>query len=213
MLTENGISTIENPQDLWVPDTEIHSIFMIGNDLYWIKIQEEETEIHSNSGMVLLDEIVDELEVVGSNIYFINRDAKTLSFIETEQSIENWFSETAFTFSDEPRKMTSSNDDLYITTRSTRWPFGGWIIRLTGTEVELTETRLSNSPPEAEYIIVTENTVYWSSKQSITSVNVEGGTYTMVAPNTTVGGLHSDDSSLWWTDTKGGRVFNTPLEP
>ncbi len=213
MLTENGISLIENPEEFRVNETNITSIFMIDNDLHWTKDHIDGTELHSNSGSVLIEQSIDEIEVINSHLYFINRSSKELFFIDIEESIDLWTAELAFEFTDEPRKMTSYADSLYVTTRSTRWPYGGWVLQLLGSELEWTENRLSNSPPEAEHVVVIQDTVYWSSKQSITSVRVDDGTLSMIAPNTTIGGLLIKDEILWWTDSKGGRVFNIPIEP
>ena len=72
--------------------------------------------------------------------------------------------------------------------------------KLEGSEDSWSETRLSDSPPEAERLLVHDGFVYWSSKQSITRISTDGGTYEMVAPNTTVGAMHVQE------DTFGGQI-------
>ena len=64
---------------------------------------------------------------------------------------------------------------------------------------------------ETERFLVYDGFVYWGSKHSITRIATDGGTYDMIAPNTTVGAMHVQEDTLWSTDSNGGPLFALPL--
>ena len=103
------------------------------------------------------------------------------------------------TLEDIPHRMSVSNDTLWITTRSFRWPYGGWIVSYDGNT-----TKHIESPPEPEHITTWNGHVIWSSKQSITSY--EEIPYTMLAAQTTVGDMIIHNDILYWSDVHGGRI-------
>ena len=103
------------------------------------------------------------------------------------------------TFDDIPHRM-AADQELWITTRSFRWPYGGWVVSFDGSSI----TKHSESPPEPEHITSWEEQIIWSSKQSITSYS--DVPYDMLAAQTTAGALLIDGSVLYWTDTHGGKM-------
>ncbi|MAA80026.1 MAG: hypothetical protein CL916_12295 [Deltaproteobacteria bacterium] len=103
------------------------------------------------------------------------------------------------TLDDIPHRMTVDDDTLWITTRSFRWPYGGWIVSYDGET-----TKHIESPPEPEHITTWNGHVIWSSKQSITSY--EQIPYSMLAAQTTVGDMLIHDDVLYWSDLHGGRI-------
>jgi hypothetical protein len=178
------------------------------NSLYWTIQTNDSTQLINDRGTEwTLDFDVHEAISVNDTLYLLDRGSKTLYWFDTETNAVT----VAFNFTDEPRKLYVESDTLYATTRSSRWPYGGWIVELNGSEDSCTETRISDSPPEAEYLLVFDEHLYWSSKQSITRVALEGGTYEMVASMTTVGSMIIHNNSLWWSDSKGGRLFALSL--
>ena len=108
------------------------------------------------------------------------------------------------TLDDIPHRMTVADDTLWITTRSFRWPYGGWIVSYDGNT-----TKHIESPPEPEHIIVWNSHVIWSSKQSITSY--EQIPYSMLASQTTVGDMVIQNDVLYWSDVHGGRIGRIDL--
>lgn len=107
-------------------------------------------------------------------------------------------------FDDTPHRM-AAGQELWITTRSFRWPYGGWVVSYDGSSI----IKHSESPPEPEHIVSTGEQIIWSSKQSITSFST--APYEMLAAQTTVGGLLIDGNVLLWTDTHGGRIGSVTL--
>ena len=206
VLTESGIFPLEDSSES-IEDNSITKMFAFNDTLHWLHVNDT-SEIQTLEGSVMeIDALLDETIVVQDSLYALDRQSKELLLLDTVQGTAS----VAFQFSDEPRKLFASDDVLYVTTRSSRWPYGGWIIRLDGSEDSWSETRLCDSPPEAEHILVHDGSIYWSSKQSITRISIEGGTYDMIAPMSTVGDMSVFDSNLWWTDYKGGRIYRLPL--
>lgn len=204
--TDSGLFPLEDSSES-VEDNSITKMFVFNSDLHWLS-SNDTSEIKNQEGTVMeIEASLDETVVVQDSLYVLDRQNQELLLLDTERGV----SSVAFQFSDEPRKLFASEDALYVTTRSSRWPYGGWILRLDGSEDSWSETRLCDSPPEAEHLLVHDGSVYWSSKQSITRISTEGGTYDMIAPMSTVGDLSVFDSNLWWTDYKGGRVYRIPL--
>ena len=110
------------------------------------------------------------------------------------------------TLDDIPHRLGWGNDGLWITTRSTRWPFGGWVVFFDGSNA----TKITQSPPEAEHILSWEDTVIWSSKQSITVY--QNDPYDILSIQTTVSSMLIHAGSLFWSDHQGGRIGQVPLD-
>ena len=202
--TESGIHSVDGSGES-VEATGIAHMFTLDGNLHWVT-SDETGQIDNAMGTLLSTEYpIDTTAVVGDTLFVLDRAGKRLYRVSEEGTSE------AYRFSDEPRLLIADGDTLYATTRSARWPYGGWILKLEGSEDSWTETRLSDSPPEAERLLVHDGFVYWSSKQSITRVSTDGGTYEMIAQNTTIGAMVVHDGTLWWTDPKGGRLFALPL--
>ena len=202
--TESGIYPLEGNGAV-VEAEDITDIFELNGILHWVT-SSEPAQVENETGIILeSDSPIDSTIVVDNTLFVLDRASKKLMRVSEDGATE------AFRFGDEPRRLFADGDTLYATTRSARWPYGGWIVKLEGSEDSWSETRLSDSPPEAERLLVHDGFVYWSSKQSITRISTGDGTYEMVAPNTTVGAMHVQENTLWWTDSKGGRLFALPL--
>ncbi len=202
--TESGIYPLDG-DDALVEAEGITDMFNLNGILHWVT-SGETSQVKNETGIILeSDSPIDGTVVMDNTLFVLDIASKKLMRVSEDGTTE------AFRFGDEPRRLFSDGDTLYATTRSARWPYGGWIIKLEGAEDSWAETRLSDSPPEAERLLVHDGFVYWSSKQSITQVSTDGGTYEMVVPNTTVGAMHVQEDTLWWTDSKGGRLFALPL--
>ncbi len=103
-----------------------------------------------------------------------------------------------------PQDVLLHEGQLALSTRSTRWPYGGWIYVVEGTEALGT----SHSPPEPLWLAADADSIYWSSKQSITRVSWDGGSYENVALRTAVGGLVvAEGLGLVWTDWERGLLL------
>ena len=202
--TESGIHSVDGSGES-IDAAGVTHMFTVDGELHWIT-SNESAQIDNATGTLLdTEHPIDTTVILGDTLFLLDRAAKRLYRISEEGTSE------AHRFSDEPRFLIADGDTLYATTRSSRWPYGGWILKLEGSEDSWTETRLSDSPPEAERLLVHDGFLYWSSKQSITRVSTDGGTYQMIAQNTTVGAMVIQADTLWWTDSKGGRVFALPL--
>lgn len=202
--TESGIYPLDG-DDALVEAEGITDMFNLNGILHWVT-SGETSQVKNETGIILeSDSPIDGTVVMDNTLFVLDIASKKLMRVSEDGTTE------AFRFGDEPRRLFSDGDTIYATTRSARWPYGGWIIKLEGAEDSWAETRLSDSPPEAERLLVHDGFVYWSSKQSITRVSTDGGTYEMVVPNTTVGAMHVQEDTLWWTDSKGGRLFALPL--
>ena len=93
------------------------------------------------------------------------------------------------------------NGHLWASTRSARWPFGGWVVRFDGSEAgEL----VSYSPPEPGPIAVTDNAVFWGSKQTLTRLSLGSETYEALALQTAVGDVVASEQQVFWTDRQRG---------
>ena len=95
-------------------------------------------------------------------------------------------------------------DELWIATRSTRWPYGGWIYRY-----QDSLSQVSASPPEANLILETDNGVIWSSKQSITYLEHTATAYQTIGVQTAVGSMQIHNDMLYWTDRQSGRLYRS----
>jgi hypothetical protein len=105
---------------------------------------------------------------------------------------------------DPPHDLVRDGEIAFLSTRSTRWPYGGFILSLSGGDLD----EISYSPPEPERIGFDEEVVIWSSKQSITRVAREGGTYELVAGMTAVEDFITVDGLIYWTDGQTGEVLS-----
>jgi hypothetical protein len=112
-----------------------------------------------------------------------------------------WLAEIAV--EDAPTAVVAEGSDLFLTATSSRWPYPGWV--LGGPPDDL--ATLSITPPEPGRIALTEDTVYWASKQSITAVPREGGAYTVVGSRTAVEDLVVVAGKPVWTDAQRGLVL------
>jgi hypothetical protein len=66
----------------------------------------------------------------------------------------------------------------------------------------------SHSPPEPLWLAADDDSIFWSSKQSITRVSWGGGAYESVALRTAVGGLTVGvELGLVWTDWERGLLL------
>ena len=104
------------------------------------------------------------------------------------------------TLDDIPHRFGIANDGLWLTTRSFRWPFGGWIVFFDGSDA----TKITQSPPEPEHVLAWEDSVVWSSKQSITIY--QDDPYDVISIQTTVSSMLLHNSTLFWSDHQGGRI-------
>jgi hypothetical protein len=169
---------------------------------------------NEESSTIYIDEQSIEISVAQDDIYqhedhwyFVNQDNQQLFEIIFDENLQNVDLQELHTFDDIPHQITSHNNVFYVTTRSFRWPYAGWIVGLSEQDGNWQEWKISETPPEPELILSYGEYVYWSSKQSLTRSDIDGGTFDMIASQTTVGGLTQSNDSIWWTDRKGGRLF------
>ena len=111
---------------------------------------------------------------------------------------------------EDPRDVRWDDGTLYFTARSPNWPGGGWLYSVGDTGGSTSQ--LSYSPPGIDRIVLTEDSIYWTSTQSITRVAREGGTYEVLATETRVGGFVVQEDRLVWTDRDRGQVLAIPLD-
>mgnify|MGYP003956107335 CR=1 FL=1 len=130
--------------------------------------------------------------------------AEQESELLTEVDPETGESSTVAELEDPPHDLVREGDAAFLTSRSTRWPYGGFILSVHDDEVE----ELSYSPPEPERIGLTEDHVIWSSKQSITRVDRSGGTYELVSGMTAVEDFISLEGVIMWTDGQTGEILS-----
>ena len=197
----------ENWTSITTTDESIsHITIYKGNPAYVIN-RENTSVIHINSQAIDIPFIQDSIAIYDEHWYILHRDGKTLYELILDDDFSTYSVTEQHIFDDIPHQMILQQDRFFVTTRSFRWPYAGWIVELEDSNGMLQEHRLSETPPEPEWIGVTDNYVYWSSKQSITRIHKEGGIFEMIAPQTTVGNLLAVNHQVWWTDHKGGRVF------
>lgn len=168
---------------------------------------ENSSEIHIDSQIFEIEMTQDALYQNNERWYFINKSNQQLAEVTFDTALQSAETSIVHTFEDIPHQVTSHNNDFFVTTRSFRWPYAGWIVGLQEENEMFVEKRIGETPPEPEYILYHDNYVYWSSKQSLTRVSQDGGTYEMIAPQTTIGDLILFENAIWWTDTKGGRLY------
>jgi hypothetical protein len=106
------------------------------------------------------------------------------------------------TFEEVPFDIDHNGEDLLIATRSTRWPYGGWIY-----SYAQSLSKLIDSPPEAKYVAALREGVLWSSKQSITYLADDAETYEVLGIQTAVGHFAIFQDDIYWTDRQNGRVY------
>ena len=104
---------------------------------------------------------------------------------------------------EEPQQMVWGNGTLWMSTRSPRWPFPGWIYRLDEGEAKVVQY----SPPEPGPIVTTEDSVFWGSKQTLARASLGGAAYEAVGLQTAVGALISVDQHILWTDYQRGLLL------
>ena len=103
-------------------------------------------------------------------------------------------------FPEIPHRLAADIDQLWVSTRSSRWPYGGWIASFDEDNFD----RQTQSPPEAEQIIAFDEGVIWASKQTIAYWTAEP--YTSVALQVMVSSMHIVGEELFWSDRQGGRL-------
>ena len=108
-----------------------------------------------------------------------------------------------------PRDVALAGQEVIVSARSERWPGGGWIYSMEPSGGELVP--LSYSPPGLDRLIVDDGAIYWSSSQSITRVDREGGTYEVLATETRVADFIIWEGQLVWTDPVRGQLLARPL--
>jgi hypothetical protein len=184
-------------QNTLITDNRVspHALIHTEESLYWL----EEGAFYTNESGTL-QRACESLSEPYDLIYW----ADTL-WISTQGDRSIWKYEDqtcthVITLDDIPHRFTQGEEGLWLTTRSFRWPYGGWVVFFDGDEVE----KISESPPEPEHIITWQNSVIWSSKQSITAYTQDP--YNILSIQTTAGELLVVDDALYWTDTQGGRI-------
>lgn len=162
--------------------------------LHWL----EGNTLHSLTSDSLIEDLAGPYDLLvydDSLMIATQEDRKIWRWSPPEETLEEYLQLT-----DIPHQFAIEDDQMYLTTRSAYWPFGGWILQIDQQQ----ETRLSESPPEPEQIIVDNARVFWASKQSITMV---GDThYTTIAQSTSVGSMQIMDGHLIWTDMQAGEL-------
>lgn len=106
------------------------------------------------------------------------------------------------TLNEVPYGLEHNGTQLCIATRSTRWPYGGWIYSYDNALVAL-----SDSPPEADGILSLENGVTWFSKQSISHLAEDADSYQTIGIQTSVGGMVEKNEMIYWSDKKSGLLY------
>jgi hypothetical protein len=178
------------------PTESISDLLMIENEVFWIN--DEGTLFRQGINETTPSTVLEYLNNPTSLLYENNTLWIACS---GDNSIWSYtpslsFAEEVVVLDDEPRKMAWSEGKLWVTTRSSRWPYAGWIVSVEGSQA----VKVVNSPPEPEHIIAYQDTIYWSSKQSITKYIPDSTTYEMVISNTAVSDMHIEDGTLYWLD-------------
>ncbi len=138
----------------------------------------------------------------GDQVLVARRDAKEVVVADgtTGEALD------AISLEDGPVSLAVADGDVFLTARSTRWPNAGWVM---AGPVEALE-EISTTPPDPGRVAVGEDDVFWASKQSITAVPREGGTYEVVGARTAVAELVLWRSEPVWSDPQRGLVLTTP---
>lgn len=105
---------------------------------------------------------------------------------------------------EEPQELTWAKETLWVSTRSPRWPFPGWIYRLEDGVAKVVEY----SPPEPGPIAATSEYIYWGSKQTLTRAALGAEAYEAIALQTSVADVVADGETIFWTDRQRGLVLN-----
>lgn len=160
-VTERGIEDVLNDSVIHQVTDATH-VFELNDTLYWTVERVAGTEIHNGSESVFIELYsLDDILIHNDQIYAIDQQYSALVWIDTSMDLVDWVAEEAVAFDDDVRRLTIYNEELFVTTRSTRWPYGGWILRLIGSEADWSVEQISESPPEAEHILVHNDTVVW----------------------------------------------------
>jgi len=104
---------------------------------------------------------------------------------------------------EEPQDLVWASGTLWISTRSARWPYPGWIYRLDDDSAKVVEY----SPPEPGPITATSSHVYWGSKQTLTRAALDGKAYQSIALQTSVADVIAEGDTIFWTDRQRGLVL------
>ena len=98
------------------------------------------------------------------------------------------------------RDLEWHDGELWGSTRSPRWPYGGWIVRWDTPSAALVQY----SPPEPGPMTLVDSVMFWGSKQSLTRYALEDDAYEAIALQTAVAEVISVGSSVYWTDYQRG---------
>ena len=201
--------------DLLATSDAIYEIDEEGNALLIIDQREQpRAMVHTSEGVFWLEEntlfglINGELTTLASDLPrpydMIEWEGAIWITTQEDRAIWSFTIETGMnqilTTDNIPHCFSASADGLWVSTRSFRWPYGGWISFFDGDSLSL----LSESPPEAEKLLPYKDGVIWASKQSITYWNADP--YQMLVQQVSVGNLLVVDDVLYWSDQQAGRL-------
>jgi hypothetical protein len=104
-------------------------------------------------------------------------------------------------------EIAVNGDSVVLTTMSERWPYPGFVERLS----DGVSTVLGEVPPEPGLVQLTEDSVFFATKQGIARMPRDGGTFESLALRTSVGAFVVHDTQLVWTDPERGMVWMVDL--
>ena len=199
LSTTQEIYAIDESGDLLLiaDERESPSSLLIFEDtLYWL---EGQSLFRSHDGGVeeLLSELPDPYEIVvwKGDLWFTTQQDKAIWRFDFESEPIQMY-----TMSEIPHCIIAGDEQLWVSTRSFRWPYGGWIASFDASELE----KQTQSPPEAEHLVAYQDGIVWSSKQTITYWSEDP--YLSIAQQVMVSELHIVEDELIWSDAQGGRM-------
>lgn len=171
----------------WWLDPDVGELWRA--DLITQEVERLTNELDTPVGLAVVDDVV----------WVAEQETEQITMVHPETGLLS----TVVELEDPPYDLVRDGDEAFVSTRSTRWPYGGFILSVVENEVR----ELSYSPPEPERIVFSDTHVIWASKQSITRVEREGGSYVLVAGMTAVEDLIVQDDHVFWTDGQTGEVL------
>ena len=173
-------------------------LFLGENRIWWYEKGERQAhfwDVEADElGVVDVDGVVQGMTVAGDEATFIVGTGP-------KWSVLNELGERLGEVGHAPQDMLWWQDALWISTRSSRWPYGGWIYRFSGSGVAKVA---SYSPPEPGAIAATNSALVWGSKQSLTRYVPGEATYEVVGAQTAVFDLVVKDDAVIWSDRQRG---------